>query len=135
MKRILMLAAALLLLLCVPAGCSGAAVTAGDLSGKTYVWEKEGFGSDFTVTLNEDGTYLYYAGALSSYIGEGRWTLDSGVVTLAEDKELCGYDNVFRFAAGEGELVFISEGSDDFMYVDVQDGDKFVYSPDADPLY
>ena len=41
------------------------------VAGKTFVWEKEGFGGDFTITLNADGTYQYYEGYLSSYIGFG----------------------------------------------------------------
>ena len=94
---------------------------------RVFVWEKEGFGSDFTIRLNDDGTYMYYAGALSSYIGSGRWSLQEGTVILSETS---GYDNVFRFAAVGNDLVFIKEGSSEFMYVTVEDGDRFILVDD-----
>ena len=49
-------------------GCSKT-ITAEDLAGKTYEYEKEGFGGNFTIQLKEDGTFTYYEGGLSSYIG------------------------------------------------------------------
>lgn len=90
------------------------------ISGKTYKWEKPGFGSDFTLTLNEDGTYQYYAGALSSYIGIGNWTLENGVVKLNDN------ETVFQFKIEDDGLTFLSEGSGAFMHVDVKDGDRFL---------
>ena len=36
-----------------------------------------------------------------------------------------GYDGVFRFRMKDGELIFVSEGSNRFMYTDVEDGDRF----------
>ncbi len=92
-------------------------------AGKTYVWEKEGFGGDFTITLDEDGKYTYYVGYLSSYIGMGEWKIEDGVLTLTENS---GYDLTFRFRVGDGELVYIKEGSSEFMHVTVEDGDRFV---------
>ena len=96
-----------------------------DVAGKTFVWEKEGAGGDFTITLNEDGSYQYYAGYLSSYIGQGNWKLEDGVLTMTEDGT--GYDYVFRFAAKDGELDYMADGSDPFLYVTVEDGDRFLY--------
>lgn len=90
------------------------------ISGKTYKWEKPGFGSDFTLTLNEDGTYQYYAGALSSYIGIGNWTLENGIVELNDNGK------VFKFKAENNGLTFLSDGSAKFMYVDVEAGDRFL---------
>ena len=90
---------------------------------RVFVWEKEGFGGDFTIMLNDDGTYMYYVGALSSYIGSGRWSLQEGKVVLTETS---GYDNVFSFAIKGDDLVFIKEGSSEFMYVTVEDGDRFI---------
>lgn len=46
----------------------------GDITG-TYVYEGEGFGGDFTVTIREDGTFTYYEGPLSSIFGDGTWYL------------------------------------------------------------
>ena len=90
---------------------------------RVFVWEKEGFGGDFTIQLNDDGTYMYYVGALSSYIGSGRWSLQEGKVVLTETS---GYDNVFYFAVKGDDLVFIRDGSSEFMYVTVEDGDRFI---------
>lgn len=90
---------------------------------RVFVWEKEGFGGDFTIQLNDDGTYMYYVGALSSYIGSGRWSLQEGKVVLTETS---GYDNVFYFAVKGDDLVFIRDGSSEFMYVTVADGDRFI---------
>ena len=89
----------------------------------TYVWEKEGFGGDFTITLREDGTYEYYEGFLSSYIGTGTWTDEDGALILTEQG---GYDAVFRFTAQDGALVYRADGSDRFIYIEAQDGDRFL---------
>lgn len=94
---------------------------------KQYVWEKQGFGGDFVITLNDNGTYQYYVGFLSSYIGMGTWTNENGIITLTENKEFCGYDNVFKFNITDEGLIFIAEGSSKFMYVEVEDGDKFLF--------
>lgn len=92
------------------------------LAGKTYVWEKEGCGGEFTIALNADGTYQYYEGFLSSYIGLGEWTVEDGAVILTEQG---GQDSVYRFAVKDGALVYLADGSDGFLYVDVMDGDRF----------
>lgn len=91
---------------------------------KLYVWEKPGFGGDFTITLNADGTYSYYAGYLSSYIGVGTWKSENGVLTMTENKELCGNDNVFRFHITEEGLRYIEDGTGGFMHL--RDGDRFL---------
>ena len=95
---------------------------------KRYVWEKEGCGGDFTISVFEDGTYEYYEGYLSSYIGSGTWDISDGILTLRENS---GYDFVFRFSIVNGNLVFISEGSSRFIYTDVKDGDLFVLMRDS----
>ncbi len=116
-----------------PAGKIGATApdtTVQNTSGRIFVWEKEGFGGDFTIQLNDDGTYMYYEGSLSSYIGMGKWSLQDGVVTLYETS---GYANVFRFAMSGEDLVFVADGSSEFMYVTVEDGDRFCLSEDLSP--
>ena len=92
------------------------------VGGNTYVWEKEGFGGDFTITLNEDGTYEYYVGYLSSYIGSGNWTVEGSELTMTETT---GFDWVYHFTVEDDTLVFVSEGSSEFTYVKVEDGDRF----------
>ena len=120
---ILALLAVLLLTACRQHTQADENVTEKDIGVKTYVWEKEGFGGDFTIELCEDGTFEYYEGALSSYIGSGKWSLEKGIVTLDEDDS--GYGLSFRFAVRSGDLVFLSEGSDMFIYTKVKEGDRF----------
>ena len=124
MKRILAILLAVAVFAALAACAKKETAADIDIAGKTFVWEKEGAGGDFTITLNEDGTYQYYAGYLSSYIGQGNWKLEGNVLTMTEDGT--GYDFVFRFTAKNGELDYIADGSDPFMYVTVEDGDRFL---------
>ncbi len=122
MKRIV----AALLMLCVflsfP-GCDREVGGAG-ISGKTYCWEREGFGGDFCIVLHEDGTMSYYEGLLSSHLGMGTWTLEKGILTITEG-EKTGYAAANRFRVEEDAIVFLAEGSDNFLYLKVTDGDRF----------
>ena len=93
------------------------------IGGNSYVWEKEGFGGYFVITLVKDGTFSYYEGMLSSHIGLGNWTVKDGILTLTEKY---GNKRTYRFSAEDGALVFIGEGSDRFIYVSVMDGDRFI---------
>ena len=130
MKRILRKAILFLAAVAVLAPCLSSCGKRDDgVSGKTYVWEKEGAGGDFSIKIKGDGTYSYYAGFLSSYIGYGTWDLKDGILTMTESPDL--YDFVFRFQVKEGELVYIAEGSSGFMYVNVADGDRFILSDEA----
>ena len=132
MKRLFIIFMSLLLAFSLFSCATPESDTASERGGKTYVWEKEGFGGNFTITLNADGTYQYYVGYWSSYIGMGEWKIEDGVLTLTENT---GYDLVFRFSVKDGELVYIKEGSSEFMYVTVGDGDKFIYRKDTIPVY
>ena len=140
MKRlfiVLVLGTAMLLSACSKPDISGI------VSGRNFIWEKEGFGGDFTITLNDDGSYTYYEGFLSSYLGYGDWTVEDDTVVLTEKggydavyrfaveddtvvlTEKGGYDAVYRFAVEDGALVYKSDGSDQFIYTTVEDGDRF----------
>lgn len=109
---------ALVLSLALLVGCSST-VRSEDLAGKSYVYEKDGFGSDFVINLEEDGSFTYYEGSLSSYIGTGEWTVEKGVLILEEKHR------VYTFGVKGEALIFRQEGSGDFLYVDVHDGEKF----------
>jgi hypothetical protein len=91
-----------------------------------YQYEKEGFGGDFLLALSENGSYGFYEGHLSSYMGRGTWSRDGELITLTEDEET-GYamTNRFRLDA-EGNLCFLAEGSDNFPCIRVQDGERFL---------
>ncbi len=91
---------------------------------KPYVWEKEGIGGDFTITLKKDGTFTYYEGMLSSFFGEGTWIDNNGIIVLSEQRG--GEIIEFRFKAEKDAFVFIKEGSGYFVFCDVADGDRFI---------
>ena len=87
-----------------------------------YVYEKEGFGGPFTIELYPDGTFQYYEGYLSSYIGFGTWEMDGNLLTLREHD----YGLVNHFTITPEGLVFQAEGSDNFFYKEVAEGDRFL---------
>ena len=96
----------------------------------TYVYEGEGCGGDFTITLNEDGTYTFYEGYLSSYMGGGAWFQSGARIDMTEEN---GYDLYFTFIPVEDALVFAEEDSDNFIYVKVPDGGRFVRADPEQP--
>lgn len=109
---------------------SGDSIAAREMvAGKTFIYTGETFSKiendTFRITINEDGTFLYTESLLSSYLGYGNWEIQDGILVLKDD-ELIGYafQNFFRID-GE-ELVFIEEGSSNFIYVKVKDGERFV---------
>ena len=116
-------ALALALLVLLPAGCGGR-VNPDDLAGRTYIYEKDGFGGSFTITLEADGTFQYYEGELSSRIGAGHWTLEGDTLTLTEDSE-AGRVRVNCFTAARGGLAVRAEGSDNFPCVTEAEGEHF----------
>lgn len=115
-----------LLILAMTLLCAGCARQAQkpDVADKTYVYEKEGFGGEFTIKLNGDGTFTYYEGFLSSYIGMGNWTSDGETIVLSDDKEY-GNARENRFKIVGGDLVFQVGQSSNFTHIKAADGDKF----------
>lgn len=109
-----------------------------DIAGKTYVYEKDGCGGYFTIDLFADGTFQYYEGILSSYIGMGTWTWEHSVLCL-QDQEMHRFTDDFStmepyirtnyFRVEQDCLVWLEENSDNFLYVDVVDGDRFFGQP------
>ncbi len=91
----------------------------------TYRYEGEGFGGDFSITLNADGTYTFCEGPLSSYLGMGTWNTWYNAVYMTENEET-GFELEFMFGIEDGSLIYIAMGSDEFPYVRVSDGERFV---------
>ena len=91
---------------------------------KRYTYEGKGFGGDFTITVRDDGTFNYYEGPLSSYLGNGTWAVSGDILTLTD---LTGAEpvRVNRFRMEGDDLVFLAEGSDNFLYVQLSDGEMF----------
>lgn len=105
------------------AGCSHPDRESG-IAGKAYLYEKEGFGGSFSIQINADGTFDYYEGNLSGYIGVGEWTLDGDTLLLADDEDV-GYPLVNYFKVKGDELIFLPENSSNFIYVKVAEGERF----------
>lgn len=98
---------------------------------RTYVWEKEGFGGDFTITLYEDGTFQYYVGPLSSHIGIGIWSEKNSVLSLTEETG-ADYCYLFTFEMKEDRIIFKADESNKFLNVTVEDGDSFLLKDSRD---
>ena len=100
------------------------------IAGKTFLYENEGIMGSFSITLYEDGTFTYYEGMASSYIGIGSWEQDSDTITLTDDVD-GGYGLVNHFKFDGETLTFVEKGSDNFVYVKVKDGEKFSCTGEA----
>ena len=101
------------------------------IEGKVYTYEKSGVLGNFTISLFEDGTFHYTEGMASSYLATGKWTEKGNILTLTDDENL-GYKLVNRFRKDGDTLYFIAEGSSNFLYVTVQDGERFTYTFDTE---
>lgn len=124
MKKISCIILALCLLLSGACAAAEQEYTADEVSGKIYTYEKEGVGSDFIIRIYPDGTFYYYVGMLSSYIGLGDWTVEAGILTLTDDR-MCGTRYCNRFRIGGNVLTYLAEDSTGFMYLTPEDGERF----------
>ena len=106
--------------------CVGGDVSSADnaVAGKTYLYEGEGFMGNFTITLYNDGTFTYYEGMASSYIGIGSWEQNGDSIILTDDGH-SGYGLVNHFRCDGNDLVFVEQDSNNFVYVKVKDGERF----------
>lgn len=87
-----------------------------------YLYEGDGFGGAFTISLRADGSFTYYEGHLSSYIGAGKWSVSGDILTLEDET---GITRVNRFRMEGNDLIFQAKGSTNFIYVKVADGAVF----------
>lgn len=106
------------------------------VAGKTFVYTGETFSKmendPFKITINEDGTFSYSESWFSSYLGYGTWEIQDGILILKDwEQSSFSIQNSFRID-GE-ELVFMEEGSSNFIYVKVQDGERFVSGSGHEP--
>jgi hypothetical protein len=107
-----------------------------DIVDKVYVYEKDGCGGNFTIEIRADGTYDYYEGFLSSYIGLGEWSYSDGILTLYEEasrfneaREIEEVTNLYCFTVEKDALIFSNKSSANFRYVKVAYGEKFLAAP------
>lgn len=97
------------------------------VSGKKYIYSGEhlsGFenDNDFTITINDDGTYSYNESSISSYIGHGKWSVSDDLLTLSDDT---GVEIINYFIIDGEDIVFTEENSTNFIYVKVKDKERF----------
>ncbi len=116
-------------------GCGEQASQQVDVAGRVYTYTGETFGGmdfdSFTISINEDGTYSYYESMLSSYIGFGKWSVEGDILTLTEDDKI-GYPFVYYFKIDGEDILYIEEGSSNFIYTDVKDGERFTGASNAE---
>ena len=105
-------------------------ITDREAIGKTYLYEKEGIMGHFQITLYDDGTFIYYEGLASSYLGTGTWHQEGNIITLSDD-ETVGYALVNHFTLDGDSLVFIEKESSNFIYVKVANGEHFNLTGEA----
>ena len=132
MKKVL----AIILTLMISFGVMGCSnpneITIDDIVDKVYVYEKDGFGGDFTIEIKADGTFNYYEGFFSSHIGMGEWSYSDGMLTLFEKTSRFNSANEieevifsYNFSVEKDTLIFVDKGSGNFRYLKVKDGEKF----------
>ena len=107
---------------------AGCAVQGADVAGKIYMYEKTGCGGAFSIYIDADGTFSYYEGPLSSYIGNGNWKLDGGTLILQETISSRA-SQVNYFVVDGSDLLYQAEPSSNFLYVTVSDGERFSECP------
>lgn len=94
--------------------------------------EESGFVlADFNITFWENGTYEYYEGPLSSYLGFGNYSIKNGILTMKGNVD-GGDATVNRFRIKGNRIYFIAKDSDNFTYIQVKDGQSFVLTTPAD---
>lgn len=123
MKTALAAFAAVTALLC--AGCEH--TPRNEFADKTYVSENH---EGFTIVIRDNGRFFYQAAWYASYMGDGKWLLDGDTLVLEDDCEPAGYPLLNRFKVVGDTLVFQEEGSGNFMYVKLDDGDIFTVQQD-----
>lgn len=97
------------------------------VAGKFFTYEKEGFGSDFQIHFLEDGKFVYYEGILSSYIGMGSWKIDGNVLIMIDGDDISDAEPYFKnkFIVKENRIIWQAEGSTNFLYLHLSNGDAF----------
>ena len=78
----------------------------------------------------DNGTFHYYEGVASSYYGVGIWKQEGEIVTLVDDEKM-GYPLVNTFRLDGDDLIFMEQGSSNFIYVKVEEGERFHLTGEA----
>ena len=95
------------------------------IANNTFVYEKEGAGGDCNIKFNEDGTFLFSPGYLSSYLGGGTWKISGKRVILTQENDGLSGKRINCFRIAGNDLIYIEEDSDNFYGITVKNGEKF----------
>ena len=95
------------------------------IANNTFVYEKEGVGGDCNIKFNEDGTFLFSPGYLSSYLGGGTWKISGKRVILTQENDGLSGKRINCFRIAGNDLIYIEEDSDNFLGITVKNGEKF----------
>ena len=95
---------------------------------KTYIYEKEGAGGSFVISIKSDGTFTYTEGPDANYEAHGAWTYVDGTLSLIDDLHGTEQSISNNFFFVDGNLWYISEYSTGFANVNVEDGDLFIFA-------
>ncbi len=100
---------------------------------KTYIYEKEGLGGSFTISIKSDGSFSYTEGPDSNYLAHGTWSYINGTLSLIDDLHGSDRSIVNNFFYVDGNLWYITENSTGFPNITVEESDLFVYAyPNAE---
>ncbi len=112
------------------------------VTGKVFRYEGEGCGSEFDISFNENGTFTYYEGMLSSHMGMGIWKIEDGELVMSEWRTVLNTEDgdfkaekrefEYAFRRSDESLVFLEERSDDFTYLRIPEGGKFTQVTEDD---
>lgn len=109
----------ILVLLVAATGCNSLEDYGKYVIGKTFIYQDEGYGGDFFIDINEDGTYHCCEGHCSSDYETGIWAVVGKELLLGNDES----EN--RFEISKGKLTWRQEGSSGFYFAHVLDGEVF----------
>ncbi len=111
-----------------------------EIVGKTFMYEKGGFsgveGDNFEISINNDGTWTYTEGLASSHFAlpeKCSWVLKDGILALTE-KMYNDVEHTNYFKVDGAYLIYQADGSANFIYTKVEDGDKFIDKSQLDKI-
>jgi hypothetical protein len=122
MKRVISFVLCLVFVAALTSCGSKSEKIADNVIGKKFIYSGEGLdGDDFAITFNKDHTFTYSEGRASSHMGYGEWSIEGTIITLAEsDPEMNN-----NFEIGDDQLKWLEEGSSNFIYVKLKNGEVF----------
>jgi hypothetical protein len=124
MKKVISLVLCLVFVVALTSCGSKSEKIEDNVIGKKFIYSGEGLdGDDFAITFNEDNTFTYSEGRASSHLGYGEWSIEGKIITLVENLETDKRKN--RFEINDNQLKWLEEGSSNFIYVKLKNGEVF----------